>query len=85
MQYITWGIQLNLEIEYLWKVIVFYLCEKLGWKFLKKCDKYNQKNLDHDKQTAPGVLKTATTKAIQKTTGSTAGNLIGNKIEDAVV
>ena len=51
----------------------------------KKCDKYNQKNLDRDKQTAPGVLKTATTKAIQKTTGSTAGNLIGNKIEDAVV
>ena len=31
------------------------------------------------------MLKTATTKAIQKTTGSTAGNLIGNKIEDAVV
>ena len=54
-------------------------------KIKKKCDKYNQKNLDHDKQTVPGVLKTATTKAIQKTTGSTAGNLIGNKIEDAVV
>ena len=69
----------------MWKVIVFYLLRKTWLKIKKKCDKYNQKNLDHDKQTAPGVLKTATTKAIQKTTGSTAGNLIGNKIEDAVV
>ena len=41
--------------------------------------KYNQKHLDHIKQLAIGVLKTALKRAIQKTEEAT-GDLIGNKI-----
>ena len=41
--------------------------------------KYPQKLLDHAKQSATDVLKTASNKAIQKTEKAT-GDLIGNKI-----
>ena len=42
-------------------------------------DKYSQTVLDHTKQTATDVFKTASKRAIQKTTEAT-GDLIGNKI-----
>ena len=41
--------------------------------------KYSQKRLDHAKQSATDALKTASKRAIQKTTEATR-NLIGNKI-----
>ena len=41
--------------------------------------KYSQTVLDHTKQTATDVLKTASKRAIQKTAEAT-GDLIGNKI-----
>ena len=40
--------------------------------------KYNQKLLDHAKQSATDLFKTASKKAIQKTAEAT-GDLIGNK------
>ena len=40
--------------------------------------KYNQKLLDHAKQSATDVFKTASKRAIQKTAGAT-GDLNGNK------
>ena len=43
--------------------------------------KYNQKILDHTKQSAADTPKTASKKAMQKTAESTGG-LIGNKIVD---
>ena len=42
-------------------------------------DKYSQTVLDHTKQTATDVFKTASKRAIQKTAEAT-GDLIGNKI-----
>ena len=44
---------------------------------------YNQELLDHAKQSATDALKTASKKAIKKT-AETNGDLIGNKITDAV-
>ena len=41
--------------------------------------KYSQTVLDHTKQTATDVFKTASKRAIQKTAEAT-GDLIGNKI-----
>ena len=41
---------------------------------------YSKKLLDHAKQSATNVLKTASKRAIQKTTGG----LIGNKIADTI-
>ena len=45
--------------------------------------KYSQKLLDHSKQSATNVFKTASKKAIQKTAQST-GDLIGNKIANKI-
>ena len=45
--------------------------------------KYSQKPLDHVKQSATDVLKTNSKRLIQKTAEAT-GDLIGNKISDAV-
>ena len=46
--------------------------------------KYRQKRLDHGKQLATEALKATSKKVIQKAAGAT-GDLIGNKIADAVV
>ena len=45
--------------------------------------KYSQKLLHHAKQSATGVLITASKKAIQKTAEVT-GDLIGNKVDDGI-
>ena len=45
--------------------------------------KYNQKLLDHAKQSAIDVLKTSSKRAIQKTAEAT-DDLIGNKIADKI-
>ena len=45
--------------------------------------KYSQKPLYHAKQSAIGVLKTASKKAIQKTAEAT-GDLTGNKIAEQI-
>ena len=54
--------------------------KKIGKNINKNLiSKYNQKHLDHIKQLAIGVFKTALKRAIQKTEEAT-GDLIGNKI-----
>ena len=45
--------------------------------------KYNQKRLDHAKQSATDLFKTTSKKAIQKTAEAT-GDLIGNKTADKI-
>ena len=45
--------------------------------------KYNQKIIDHAKESATDTFKTASKRAIQKTAGST-GDLIGNKIANKI-
>ena len=45
--------------------------------------KYSQEILDHGKEFGTDVFKTASKRAIQKTTEET-GDLIGNKIADVV-
>ena len=45
--------------------------------------KYNQKLLDHPKQSATNVFKTTFKRAIRKTAEAT-GNLIGNKIANRI-
>ena len=45
--------------------------------------KYSQKILDHDKKLATDALKTASKKAIQKTSEPTGG-LTGNKITNRI-
>ena len=45
--------------------------------------KYSQKLLDHTKKSAADALKTSSKRVIQKTEEAT-GDLIGNKIADAV-
>ena len=45
--------------------------------------KYSQKIINHAKQSATDVLKTASKRVIQKTAEET-GNVIGNEIADAV-
>ena len=44
--------------------------------------KYSQKLLDHAKQSATDVFKTAS-KRVTQTTAETTGDLIGNKIDDS--
>ena len=46
--------------------------------------KYNQKLLDHAKQSATDALKTSSKRVIQKKVAAT-GDLIGNKIADKLV
>ena len=46
--------------------------------------KYSQKLLDHAKQSATDVFKTASKRAIQKTAEAT-GDLIGNKISNKII
>ena len=46
-------------------------------------DKYSKKFLDHAKHSATDAFKTSSKRAIQKTAGGT-GDLIGNKIANAV-
>ena len=46
--------------------------------------KYSQKLLDHAKQSATDAFKTASKRAIQKTTEA-AGDLTGNKITDKTI
>ena len=48
------------------------------------CSKYNQKHLDHAKQSAKDVLKTNSKKVIQKRAEAT-GDLIDNKIADRIM
>ena len=46
--------------------------------------KYNQKLLDHAKQSATDTLKTTSERVTQKTVEAT-GNKIGNKIADKII
>ena len=48
------------------------------------CSKYNQKLLDHAKQSAKDVLKTNSKRVIQKRAEAT-GDLIDNKIADRIM
>ena len=47
------------------------------------CGKYNQKLLNHGKQSVKDALKTSSKAAIQKTAEATVG-LIGNNIPDRI-
>ena len=57
----------------------FYLLLKIWWKNLS--NKYSQKILDTAKQFITDTIKTASKRAIRKTSEAT-GDLIGNKIAD---
>ena len=60
------------------------MCKNSGKKFSKTLSgKYNQKLLDHAKQSTTDALKTTSKRAIQKTAEVT-GDLIGNKIAEKI-
>ena len=77
--------QSNLEMQYLQKVMDFYLLLKnigknVGKNISKNLSvKYSQKRLDHANTFATDTLKTTSKTVIQKTAEAT-GDLIGNKI-----
>ena len=58
------------------RIIAKNICKSLSGK-------YSQKHLDHAKQFATDALKTNSKKVISKTVEAT-GDLIGNKIVDAI-
>ena len=76
----TWDIQLNQEMEYMWKDMDFYLLLKT-WL---KVEVINMvKNFLIMLRNLTDALKTASKRAIQKTAEAT-GDLIGNKIADKI-
>ena len=75
-----WDIQLNQEIEYMWKDRDFYLSPKT---WVKVWSKYGQKLLDSTKKSTIDAIKTSSDKAIQKTAEAT-GDLIGINIADKI-
>ena len=79
MKIIKWDIQLNQEIYV--KGYGFLSFAKNMGKSLS--NKYGQKLLDSTKKSTTDAIKTASTRAIQKTAEAT-GNLIGSKIADKV-
>ena len=64
---------------------MFAFCQKYGQKNISKklSRKYNQKRLDHAKQSKPDRLKTTLKRVIQKT-AEAPGNLFGNEITDLI-
>ena len=62
--------------------VIVYEFLSFARNLAKKCrSKYSQKLLDHAEQFTTDALKTASKRAIQKTTDTT-GDLIGNKITE---
>ena len=57
--------------------------KNIGKNISKNLSRYSQKLLDHTKQSATDPLKTTSKISIQKRAKAT-GDLIGNKITDAV-
>ena len=64
---------------------MFAFCQKYGQKNISKklSRKYNQKRLDHAKQSKTDTLKTTLKRVIPKT-AETPGNLFGNEITDLI-
>ena len=59
--------------------------ENMGKNISKSLNsKYNQKLLDHAKQSATDTFKTSSKRVIQRTAGKTS-DLIGNKIADKII
>ena len=78
----------NLEIEYLYKAIDFYLLLKNGESIAKIINKnvsgkYSQKLLHLANKSTTDVPKTSSKRVIQKTAEAT-GDLIGNKIANKI-
>ena len=72
-----WDIQLNQEVEYMWKGYGFM-------SFPRSMNyKYGRKLVDIAKKSATDAVKTSSKRAIQKTAEAT-GDLIGNKVADKI-